>query len=187
MFYPTRRHLVSGLIVVVITSHFSMLAWSAYCTSPVMNEVAYLPAGISHWSFRRFDLYRVNPPLVRMLAALPVLFAKPKTDWSDYSTNELARSDIPVGMAFVKANGIRSLWLYTLARWACIPFSLIGACVCYFWGRDLYGRSAGIVALTLWCFSPAILGNACLLMPDVPAAAMAVSACYVYWKWLRHP
>jgi hypothetical protein len=51
----------------------ALLAWSAYIHSPTTDEIAYLPAGISHWQFGRFELYRANPPLVRMVAALPVL------------------------------------------------------------------------------------------------------------------
>ncbi|MBI2826204.1 MAG: glycosyltransferase family 39 protein [Planctomycetia bacterium] len=175
------------LAVLLLAVHTALLAWSAYRHSPVMSEVGHLPAGISHWQFGRFDLYRVNPPLARMVAALPVMLAGPAVKWSTYSTDPLTRSETTVGIDFVNANGFRTFWLYTLGRWACIPFSLAGAWICYRWARELYGAAAGLAAMALWCFCPNILGNAPLIMPDVPAAALAVAACYTFWHWLKQP
>lgn len=181
------NRLVRLLIVSILAVHASLLAWSAYRHSPVVSEVGHLPAGISHWKFGRFDLYRVNPPLVRMVAALPVMAANPVTDWSSYSTDPQRRSETSVGIDFSNANGFHTFWLYTLGRWACIPFSLIGAWVCYAWARDLYGIPSGLVAMTLWCFCPNILGNGSLIMPDVPAAALGAATCYAFWRWLKEP
>ncbi|MBX3413346.1 MAG: glycosyltransferase family 39 protein [Pirellulales bacterium] len=171
----------------MLAVHVALLAWSAYRHSPVNTEVGHLPAGISHWRFGRFDLYRVNPPLVRMVAALPVLYARPATYWNHYSTDPLVRSETQVGIDFVNANGARTFWLYTLGRWACIPFSLIGAWVCYRWASALYGSASGLAALALWCFCPNVLGNGALVMPDVPAAALGAAACYLFWRWLQSP
>ena len=52
-----------------------LVGWIAARKSPVMDEPAHLVPGISHWQFGTFDLYRVNLPLVRMVAAIPVLAA----------------------------------------------------------------------------------------------------------------
>ena len=181
------ERLAPFLIGAMLLSHTALLAWSAYRHSPVVAEVGHLPAGISHWQFGRFDLYRVNPPLVRMVAALPMMLANPDTDWSNYSLDPLTRSETTVGIDFVNANGYRTFWLYTIGRWACIPFSLMGAAVCFVWARDLYGLRSGLAAMALWCFCPNILGNGSLIMPDVPAAALGAVACYTFWCWMRKP
>ncbi|MEJ7640497.1 MAG: hypothetical protein WKF75_21635 [Singulisphaera sp.] len=47
--------------VALLSVHAGMLAWIGYRNSPILDEVAHLPAGISHWRFGTFDLYRVNP------------------------------------------------------------------------------------------------------------------------------
>lgn len=60
------------LLAVLLSSHIALLAWSAARHSATLNEPAHLVAGLSHWKFGRFDLYRVNPPLVRMVAAIPI-------------------------------------------------------------------------------------------------------------------
>ena len=92
-----------------------------------------------------------------MVAVVPVLFAQPKTDWSQYSDQPYLRSEFPIGRQFIAENGERSFWFFTWARWACIPFSLLGGYVCFRWARELYGPWSGLLALTLWCFSPYML------------------------------
>jgi hypothetical protein len=74
-----------------------------------------------------------------------------------------------------------------LARWACIPFGLLGAYVCLRWARELYGHLAGLLALTLWCFSPNVIAHAQLITPDAGATAMGVAAAYCLWRWLKAP
>ena len=173
----------TAIAVACLAVHVCLLAWGAYRHSPTYDEPAHLAAGISHWQSGRFDLYRVNPPLVRMVAALPVMLAGTQTDWIRRS--ETLRSEFRVGCDFMRANGKRSFWLVTLARWGCIPFSLLGGVVCFAWARDLYGPSAGVLATGLWCFSPNILAHGQLVTPDVGAAATGLAASYAFWRWLR--
>ncbi|HMO83603.1 MAG TPA: hypothetical protein PKC18_01650 [Lacipirellulaceae bacterium] len=72
------RRAVVGLLLV----HSALLAYSAYVHSPTLNEPGHLVAGLSHWKFGRFDVYNVNPPLVKMVAALPVMAVGYNEDWS---------------------------------------------------------------------------------------------------------
>jgi len=177
----------SCVVAAILATHALLLAWIDYRNSPTIDEVAHLPAGISHLLFARFDLYRVNPPLVRSVAAIPVVVAGAKTDWSSYSFDPGNRAEFAVGDAFVKANGAKVFWYFTLARWACIPFSLVGGYFCYRWARWLYGPAPGIVAAALWSFSPNILGNAAMITPDAGAAALGVMCGYCFHRWLADP
>ena len=106
-----------------------------------------------------FDLYRVNPPLVRAVAAIPVLFLAPETNWRGYEAEPWFRPEAHFGRRFVESNGVRCLQYFAIAHCACVPFSLLGACICFAWGRDLYGNAAGLCAAALWCFSPNILAH----------------------------
>ena len=181
---PRRQTFV---ITALLAVHTALLAYSGWVHAPVMDELAHVAAGVSHWEFGRIGVYTVNPPLVRMIAALPVLAAGARTDWSSYFEGVGARAEFSVGDDFVRANGRRSFLLFTLARWAAIPLSLVGAWVCYLWSRELYGGTAGLAALALWCFSPNILAYAAIITPDLGAAALGVAANYLFWKWLRRP
>jgi hypothetical protein len=114
---PLRPRLNTIALTGVLLLHAGLLAYSATRHSPTFNELGHLPAGICHWQFAMFELYRVNPPLARMVAAAPVLlFCDPKTDWSNYQLDPLSRETIPMGIRFAKANGARTFLLFTVAR-----------------------------------------------------------------------
>ena len=105
-----------------------------------------------------FHLYRGNPPRQRMVAAVPVLFIKTKTDWGNYPTRPFSRQTIAMGIRFAKSNGAKTFRLFTVARLACIPFSLLGAYVCYRWAAEVWGYSGALVSLIGWTFNPMVLG-----------------------------
>jgi hypothetical protein len=130
----------------------------------------------------RLDIVINNPPHVGLLAAIPVYMAEPDT-----SVIRGARGERSIGRDFIRANAERVFWLFTLGRWACIPFSIVGAVTCFAYGRALYGPAAGLMAATMWCFSPNILGHGQLVAHDVPAASLGVVATYAFWQWLQRP
>ena len=198
-FYTFRNHrrwrstngIVTACVVFLLICHGCLLAYEATRMSPTLNEPAHLASGLAHWTFSRFDLYAVNPPLVRMVAALPVLGVGYKENWNDLSQSPARygnREEFIVGEAFVTANGARSLWLIILARWACIPLIMWGGVICFFWSYELWGNAlAGFISLSLWCFDPNILAHGSLITPDCCAASFGLTATYCFWRWLRVP
>ncbi len=174
-------------VTVLLLIHTSLLAYSAHVHSPTLNEPGHLASGLGNWKYRKFDLYCVNPPLVRMTAALPVMAVNHEEDWSRYYRGRGARSECPLGSDFLAVNGERGFFLLTMARWACIPFSCLGATICFCWSRDLYGRPSGVLACLLWCSSPSILSHAPLITPDAHATALGLTASYAFWCWLKDP
>lgn len=166
---------VAGILLV----HAGLLAHSAAVHSPTWDEPMHLAGGLRHWQFGSFDLDRGNGPLVPSVAALPVLLARPATDWS-YAPNSHV-----VGNNFAQANGPRIFWLVTLGRWACIVFSLLGGIVCFRWSAELFGTRAGFAALLLWCCAPNVLGHGGLITGDIPATAIGLGASYLFRRWLH--
>lgn len=180
--YPQAAQRTVAFLLVL---HTGLLAYSAYAHSPTKNEPAHLVAGISHWKFGRFELYRVNPPLIRSIAAIPVLLIGHSEEWDAYYEAPGSRPVLYLGDDFVKVNGERTYFLLMIARWACIPFSWVGAVTCFLWARDLYGRPAGVLACAIWCFEPNVIAHGSLITADCHAASLGIAACYAYWKWLR--
>lgn len=182
----SRRHSGERVCVAALLAvHTGLLAWSGHCHTPTIDEMGHLPAGIYSWHFGQFNVYNVNPPLVRSLAALPVVLACPETKWNDVGL--LERPEWSLGQRFVQANGEKAFQYFTWARWACIPLSLLGGLICYCWASDLYGAPSGCTALALWCFSPNIIANASMITADAGATALGVAAHYTFWRWLRGP
>jgi len=166
--------MVSVLLLLVIQA--GLLAYSATCHSPTHLEPAFLTAGICHWEFGRFELYRVNPPLPRMVAALPVWTLGCKTDWRRFTDAPGSRAEYAIGEDFLNANGPASIPLFIYARWACIPFSLLGGYFAYRWAGELYGKGAGLVTLFVWTFEPNLLAHAELMTPDCASWSFGILA-----------
>ncbi len=182
--FRSRARLCVGVLLIL---HAVMLARMSYVHTPMYDEIAHLPAGISHWQFGSFELYRVNPPLVRMVASIPVAMSAPAVDWTGTSTDPHSRPEFSIGYVFVGNNGTSSQWMFALARWACIPFSLLGGWVCFRWAKELVGVRAGMIALVLWCFCPTVLAWGGTMTPDATAAALGVTSGYAFWRWLQVP
>ncbi len=173
--------------MVLLSLHVALLAYSGWQQSPTLNEPGHLLAGLHHWRTSEFTLYRVNPPLIRLVASIPTTAIGYAEDWSGYYEHVGARPVFGMAERFVAANGRDSLLSFRLARWSLIPFSLLGGWVCFAWARDLFGHAAGLMAAALWCFSPMILGHASMIAPDAHATALGLAACYTFWRWLKVP
>jgi len=178
------KRMASSLFVMLIVVHVILLAWSASLHSPVSVEVASVASGIEHIRTGSFNRFRVNPPLVRSIAAAVVLLWSPDFPANIEEDTYLHRTEFRLGAEFFAVNGDQSPFYFMIARWACIPFSIVGALTCYCWARDIYGTASGLFAMSLWCFSPMILGHGALVAYDVPAASIGVFACYRFDLWL---
>ena len=117
-FYSCFKRLANArrAVIVLLFIHSVLLTYSAYVHSPTLNEPGHLVAGLSHWKFGRFEVYRVNPPLVKLIAALPVALIGYKEDWSGFYEGPGARPEAKMGQDFVAANAERSFFLFTIAR-----------------------------------------------------------------------
>ncbi|MEQ9410854.1 MAG: hypothetical protein RIK87_24290 [Fuerstiella sp.] len=99
----THRTTIAGLIA-VLTIHAGLLSWSAAAHSPVSDELGHLAAGLSHWKLHRFELFAVNPPLVRSLATVRVALGDYSENWTRYAASPARRQEFRPGLDFVRAN-----------------------------------------------------------------------------------
>jgi len=171
----------------IVIVQFGLLAWMAHRQSPVIDEVGHLPAAISYWQLGTFDLYRVNPPLSRLVAGAPLMVEGVELDWSVYRSGLCDRTEWSMGKAFVDANPLSWHSYFVAGRLALLPIILLGGYVCHAWARELYGDWSGFFALCLWAFTPEVLALGSTMTPDASSAALGVLAGYCFWKWLKAP
>lgn len=170
---------------ILLAIHSVLLGVLGVLYSPTWNEPGHLAAGYRIWETGRVDLYTVNPPLVKSLAAWPLVFFGPRTDWSQLSATPGSRPEFAAGRQFLQNNAETWPWMMTLARWAVIPLSLAGALTAFRWAREAFGVTSGWIALVLWTFDPNILGNGALITPDLGGSSLGLVAGYLFWKWLN--
>lgn len=174
-------------VAAVVVLHVLLLVRAAWSLSPTIDEPGHLASGISYWRQGHVKLYRVNPPLVRMIAALPAMAAGAQAEPEKWDQYETTRPEFPAGTDLLLSNGRQSLHLFSLARMPVIGFSVFGALCCGAWARDMFGPIARFFAVTVWCSHPLVLGHGAMITADVAAAATGVFTAYLFARWLRQP
>jgi len=153
----------------------------------VVDESGHVPSALATWRTGRFDAYRVNPPLPRLIATLPLLPSAPRLDLRKLDAPVDHRVEWDLALDFARQNPDTYLGLVRRARLAGVAWSLIGGWLIFAWGRSLDGPWAGLLGLALWCVEPLVLAFAQVVIPDVPAAVAGLGASYAYWTYLKAP
>jgi len=149
-----RSIVVFGLLSVqaVLLAH---LGWTM---SPTPTEVGHMGATLYQWNTLRFDVFHVNPPLMRLITGWPVILCGPAYDGKSYSPRPLDRCEWKLGNDFLAANSPPTLrWCFALARWASIPVLLVCGYLGHRLTRELYGDAASVIFMALWCLTPLLL------------------------------
>ncbi|MCI0683805.1 MAG: glycosyltransferase family 39 protein [Gemmataceae bacterium] len=178
------------IVVCLLVIHVALVTWSAAVHSVVVDEAAHIASGMMHWQTGGFDAYRVNPPLPRMLAVLPMMAsgnAVAVEPWFGVASDTGQRNEWFLSARFCELNAQRYHDLVVLARLMGNLWSIVGGLVVFRWAQELYGTRAGLLGLGLWCFEPSIMAHASLATPDLPAAAAGVLAVWCFRAWLNEP
>jgi hypothetical protein len=159
--------------------------------SATSDEVAHIPAGYTYVKLGDFRMNPEHPPLIKALAAIPLLFLPVKMDvndplWSvaDPSDYRWIRNEWEFGPKFLYAWNDAD----RLVFWSRIPVVLlslllgVGVWLC---ARDLYGEKAGYVALALFLFNPDLIAHGQLVTTDLGVSLFMFMAVYAFYRALR--
>ncbi|HUO08159.1 MAG TPA: glycosyltransferase family 39 protein [Phycisphaerae bacterium] len=177
------------MVVLIIVLHCGIVLFEGAKDGPGWDEVGHFAAGLEHWYHGRFQLFSVNPPLVRLVVLAPVALAKVAKD-PDECLGERGpggRPEFMIGAQIASAAKSSYFSMLTAARWTYLLFSLLAAWVCYRWSVKLWGNLGGLISLLLWCLSPTVLTFSHIITPDLGAAAVGIFALYSFRHWLEVP
>jgi len=175
-------------VVALLATQATLAVHSLVQENPTVDEVIHLPAGLTYWQKGTFRLYHHNPPLVKLLAALPALSAHPKLDydgawgWTPEPPNMAAFAH-----EFMRANAREYFEIFTRARLLMPAFGVVGGLVVFAWSNRLYGPAGGLLSLALWSLCPNILAHTRLVTTDAGATALGALATFGFWRYLRRP
>lgn len=155
-------------------------------TSAVVDEPAHLTAG--YLSLARFDLSinREHPPLMKALAALPLLLIRPALPLADPSGPRPGSEDFEFDYSrrfLYRANDADRL--LAAARAPIMILTLALGLLVFVWAREIAGDAAGLAALFLLCFEPNILAHGRLVTTDLGAAAFSLGFLWTLRRTLR--
>ena len=172
----------------LLTFVFFIAFFSAKDDSLTMDEVAHLPAGYSYLTQQDMRLNPEHPPLIKDLAALPLLFIKGiqfPSDIPAWKTDVNGQWDFGRYFLFKTGNPADKMIF-----WGRIPMILILLLLGFYvfkWAKELFGNKAAILALFFFSFCPNFLAHGKLVTTDVGAAFGVVFATYYFIKALKIP
>ncbi|WP_435007070.1 ArnT family glycosyltransferase [Tundrisphaera lichenicola] len=189
---PTRsgfwsRSRVALAVVLILATHGALAVDSLLQENATVDEVAHMPAGVTYWQTGTFKLYHHNPPVVKLIAALPVVLANPTTAPLYEMSCWAQESQTTFGELFAFLNFKNYLELFSLARLTMPIFSIVGGLVVFAWSSRLYGPGGGLLSLALWSFCPNVLAHGRLVTTDVAAASIGAGATYLFWRYQKNP
>ncbi|MBE7180506.1 MAG: glycosyltransferase family 39 protein [Terriglobus roseus] len=148
-----------------------------------MDEAAHLYAGYQHWTAHDFGVNPEHPPLVKLVAALPLLgmnMQQPHPPNPIFLAEEYIGGDQLLGM-----NGGDAL--LQRARTAVIVFPLLLGASVFLAGSEMFGITAGLLGLTIFCFEPTILAHGALITTDMGVTAMVFVTVWTFWRYVQRP
>jgi hypothetical protein len=153
------------------------------------DEVAHIPAGYSYLRTREIVLNPMHPPLVKELAALPLLWLYPDIPLDARKIREIGNSDHtyqwPFGEEFLVGQNVQHVLFWS--RIPAVLMSLGLAVVVTLWATELWGSAGGLLALLLYVFDPTITANAQLVTTDVGCAFFSTLFLYGLRRFVHSP
>src|SRR5262249_46151110 len=181
-FHLTGWHAAAAVLVLIMLA----LMWpAARGDSATMDEQNHITRGLAYLRTGSLRMNRIHPPLINIISAIPLAL--------DHSIT-LPLNGQGWANSYLDLFALELLWQSndgpSMVRTARIPImglAALLAVIVFAWASEIYGRPAGIVAMTLAVFCPNILAHGHLATNDLGAACFTTLALYMFWRFLQMP
>jgi hypothetical protein len=155
------------LLALALAAHAGLALHTMSGNAATFDEGAHLPAGYTHLALGDHRLNPEQPPLVKLLAAAPLLAVDPVVVTEHVAWTSARQWEFGRRFLYAWNDGERLLFLGRLPMVA-LTLTLIGAIFARAW--RLAGPAAGATALGLAALSPELLAHGSLVTTDVALA-----------------
>ena len=164
------------LVQIVVGIHRESLTW---------DEEDHMYAGYRMWKNGDYGLNPEHPPLVKLLATLPVLAEKL---WVPPLKGIYFKGEAYLGgRDWLEHDDGGSQRLVFRMRLATTLLAVALSLVVFFSAREWFGTTAALVALTLVVFDPNILAHSGLVTTDLGATLFFLAALYAFYRYVKQP
>jgi hypothetical protein len=170
-------------VAVLLLVIFLQLMLSVHGESLSWDEGDHIFSGYMSLKHADFGLNPEHPPLVKMVAALPLLAVH-------LQVPELQNRNFKIeafldGKDFIARNDPQKLVFR--ARMAASTFALLLALFVFLAAREMFGTSAGLIALALLAFDPTFLAHGAMVTTDVGASCFILASIYAFYRCVKAP
>jgi hypothetical protein len=177
---------ISLLILILAVACFLMLR-SAWEESAIMDEIAHIPAGYGYIKFLDYRLNPEHPPLVKALAALPLLKLDLKFPNDHKSWTENVNGQWEMGGDFLYRSGNNADAIIFWSRLFPIILTLLTTVIIFIWSREILGSLWSLLPTLFFALSPTVLAHGHYVTTDTGATLGILAATYFFLKHLLRP
>lgn len=174
-----RARLVIGVISLLMVLGVELLL-SVRQQSQTSDEACHLFAGYRYWKNLDFGINPEHPPLVKLVAAVPLLRLPLLVP--PLSSGSFVEVEFLSGRQFLYANEADRILLRS--RIAVSLFTLVLAFLVFVTARRMFGRGPAFLALTLLVFEPNVLANGALVTTDMGLTCCLFSTAYAFYLYV---
>jgi len=175
--------LIAAAVCALLAILAAELALSVSRESLSWDEGDHLFAGYLDWKAGDFGLNPEHPPLVKMLAALPLLAMDLKVPQlqNRYFKTEAYLS----GRDWIYGNDADRIIFR--ARMAASLLTLLLALLVFFTAREMFGTGAGFLALGLVVFEPNLIAHGAMVTTDAGLACFVLATIFAFYRYVKAP
>ncbi len=173
---------ISAVVFLLLVLEFQLL-YSVKHESLTWDEGDHIYSGYMSLKHHDFGLNPEHPPLVKMIAAIPLL--RMKLHEPQLQNRQFKNEAYLGGADFIFHNDFDTIIFR--ARMAASFFALLVALLGFLTAREMFGTGAGFLALLLIVFEPNFLAHGALVTTDTGAAASMLASIYAFYRYVKHP
>ena len=171
---------------ILLLAFFAQAITSVPSEAPTFDEEFHVARAYAYVRTGDLRMQQNHPPLVSVIAGLPLLLMPELTPPQQISHWDDAFLFYFADNMFWRLGHDVDKMLF-LARFPIILLgTLLGAFV-YRWAREAYGPRAGLLAMGLYAFAPNLLAHTRLVTTDLAVTACSFIALYAFWRASRQP
>jgi Dolichyl-phosphate-mannose-protein mannosyltransferase len=163
-----------------------LLIGSALQESQAFDEANHLGAGFMYLKHGDFSRNPEHPPLVKMLAALPLLpmgLKQPPTLPIPF----FKASDSFFGTQLLYSRGADWEPILMRGRMVIMLFTLGLGLLLFLATQEVFGSLAAVFALLLYISQPLLLANGNIVTTDMALACLLFASVYTFYRFCRRP
>ncbi len=152
------------------------------------DEIVHIPAGYYHLVAATYTLNNEHPPLVKLWAALPLLFLQPNEPplAEPGKENSFARTHA-ADAEFWTANASEFEAISFWTRVPMIVLTMVLGWLIFIFTKELSNPFAGVLAVALYSLEPTVLAHGRIVHTDLPAALAYLLFIFALYRYHRLP
>lgn len=175
------------ILVSILSLSFILMVNASKQESAIMDELAHIPAGYGYVRYLDYRLNPEHPPLVKIFAALPLLFQKINFPTKSGAWTNNVNGQWATGTEFLYESGNNADQIIYWSRIGPIILTLVLILLIYIEAAGIIGRWWALLPTFLFALSPTILAHGHYVTTDIGATLGVILATAAFLKFLLKP